>query len=155
MFIIRLAESFDKAGVDYAVVGGMAVALQGIARGTIDIDLAINLTRESFENAVKALEGLGLQSKLPIDAKTVFAFRNEYIERRNLIAWSFANPKAPHEVVDILLTQDRRKVKVNSISVAGYKIKVASIPDLIRMKTDSGRPQDLEDVRALKELNKK
>jgi hypothetical protein len=31
-------------------------------------------------------------------------------------------------------------------------VKLASIDDLIRMKTESNRPQDVEDVKALKKL---
>lgn len=154
MLLLKVAQAFDKAKLDYCLVGGMAVVLQGIARGTVDIDLVINLSLNDFQLAEKTLSYLGFQSRLPIDAKMTFQFRQEYIEKRNLIAWSFYNPKSPIDVVDILITENCKKIKTNLISVTGYKIKVASIPDLIRMKSKTGRPQDAEDVKMLKELLK-
>ena len=154
MLLLKLAQAFDKAKLDYAIVGGMAVALQGIARGTVDIDLVINLDLKDFELAEKVLNSLGFQSRLPIDAKMTFQFRKEYIAERNLIAWSFFSPKSPIDIVDILITENRKKMKIDLISVAGYKIKVASISELIRMKSTTGRAQDKEDVKMLKELLK-
>ena len=154
MLILKLAQAFDKEDLDYCIVGGMAVVLQGIARGTVDIDLVINLSLKDFQLAERTLLSMGFHSRLPIDAKMTFQFRQEYIEKRNLIAWSFFNPQSPIDIVDILITENCKKIKTDLISVAGYKIKVASIPDLIRMKSKTGRPQDAEDVKMLKELLK-
>lgn len=36
----------------------------------------------------------------------------------------------------------------------GVKVKILALSDLIQMKTRSGRPQDLEDVAALKLIQK-
>jgi hypothetical protein len=154
MFILRLAAALDQAKVDYALVGGYAVALHGAVRGTIDVDLAIHFTESSFVAAEKALQKLGLEPRLPVRAKEVFAFRKEYVANRNLIAWSFYNPKAPIEIVDVLLTEDALKIQSVPIKVGKQTLKVASIPDLIRMKKASGRAQDLADVDALSRILK-
>jgi len=37
--------------------------------------------------------------------------------------------------------------------VDDFSIPVASIPDLIRLKLISGRPQDIEDIKALEALS--
>ncbi len=152
MFLTRLILALDRSQIDYAIVGGLAVALHGAIRGTVDIDLVIQLSEKDFVNSSKVFQNLGLQSRLPIDAKQLFQFREDYIQNRNLIAWSFFNPIRPLESVDVIISHDRKKMKVNSIEAFGATIKVATIPELIKMKTESARPQDLADIQALKIL---
>jgi predicted nucleotidyltransferase len=152
MFIKRVIQSLDKHKVRYALVGGYAVALHGVLRGTVDIDLAIGLQKAQFTAVEKALGEIGLQPRLPVRAEEVFTFRDEYIQNRNLKVWSFYNPNDPLEVVDILITEDAQKIKTVEKKVDRLRIQVASIADLIRMKTQSGRPQDIEDIKALEKL---
>jgi predicted nucleotidyltransferase len=152
MFIKRVIQSLDKHKVRYALVGGYAVALHGVIRGTVDIDVVIALQKGQFTAAEKAMEAIGLQPRLPVSAAEVFEFREEYIHNRNLVAWSFYHPKNPLEVVDILITEDVRQIKTVEKKVDRLRIKVASVDDLIRMKTRSARPQDIEDIKALETL---
>jgi len=152
MFIIRVIQALSKHQVRYALVGGYAVALHGVVRGTVDIDVVIGWQKTQFTAAEQALTEIGLQSQLPVSGEEVFDFREEYIRNRNLIAWSFYNPKNPLEVVDILITEDARKIQTTGKKVDRLNIQVASIDELIRMKTLSARPQDVEDVKALEKL---
>jgi len=82
----------------------------------------------------------------------VFEFRKEYIEKRNLVAWSFSNPNNPTEVVDIIITHDLSHMRTKTLTVNGVAVQILSLKDLIDMKRASGRPQDLEDVKALEKL---
>ena len=82
----------------------------------------------------------------------MFQFRKEYIERRNLIAWSFYNPQSPIEVVDIIITENLDDMSVVEKKIPRSRIKVLSLKDLIEMKRKSGRPQDLTDIEALEKL---
>ncbi len=84
----------------------------------------------------------------------VIQFREEYIKNRNMLAWRFVNPHNSTEIADVLLVEDLRNLKVESIQTGNKKIPVVALTDLIQMKIKSGRPQDLEDVKALKELQK-
>ena len=150
MLIVRVAAALDAAKVPYALVGGYAVALHGVVRGTVDIDLVLRFRLEDFERADEALRSIGLASRLPVTASEVFRFRAEYIANRNLTAWTFVNPADPSEIVDVILTHDLTGMKTKRVSVLRGTIKILAIDDLIRMKLASGRPQDIEDVRALK-----
>lgn len=152
MLLLRVTEALDRARVAYAVVGGYAVALHGAVRGTLDIDLALRFSRKQFETAERALRSLSLEPRLPVTASEVFRFREEYIRNRNLTAWTFVNPNRPSEIVDVVLTHDLATMTVERVRVRGKSVKLASIADLIRMKTESGRPQDVEDVKALRKL---
>ncbi|WP_038247067.1 DUF6036 family nucleotidyltransferase [Ghiorsea bivora] len=152
MFIQKLIQSLSKHSVNYALVGGYAVALHGAFRGTMDVDLVIQVDEQNFLNAEKALISIGLQARLPVKAHEVFHFRDEYINNRNMVAWSFVNPNNPAEMVDIIITEDL--IKMNTVNKQGFglDIQVLAIDDLIQMKKKSGRPQDLEDIAALKKL---
>jgi hypothetical protein len=153
MFVQHVIDSLERHKVRYALVGGFAVALHGAIRGTVDIDLVITLDKAQFRRLEAAMESIGLIPRLPITADELYDFREEYIRNRNLIAWSFYHPSNPLEVVDVLITEDLRNLKTVTKTVGQQKIRVASIADLITMKKKAGRPQDLEDVRALEKLS--
>lgn len=150
-------EVFNKLNevkISYAVVGGLAVSLHGATRGTIDLDLVISLDLQSLENFEKQMKSLGLVSRIPINAKDLFQFRKEYMEKRNLVAWTFQHPVQAHQVIDLIITHDFRNMKKVNKNVLGTQVPVLALPDLIKMKKEAGRPQDLEDIKALQEIKK-
>ena len=152
MFIHTVCKAFQDAKIPYAVVGGYAVAFHGATRGTFDIDFAIRWSLENLKKAETVLKQLGLVSRIPVDAENIFHFRDEYINNRNLIAWNFYNPIRPNEQVDIIINYDLAKASTKTIHTVSGDIKVLSKQHLIAMKKASGRPQDLEDIKALEKL---
>jgi hypothetical protein len=151
-FINDVCTALDQAGVRYAIVGGYAVALHGAVRGTMDVDIVINWNLGSLQKTVKALNGIGLVSSLPVGAEEVFQFRDEYIENRNLIAWNFYNPGDISQLVDIIITYDFKGRGRQKLSTRSGPLHVLNLTELIDMKSASSRPQDLEDVKALESL---
>ena len=152
MFITRLSAALHQSKVPYAIVGGHAVALHGALRGTLDIDFVIRWQRKHLRNAVKALSQLGLVSRLPISVDDVFNFRDEYINNRNMIAWSFYNPEKLDEQVDLLINFDLGRKSVLCATTTDGDILYINKADLIKMKTQSNRPQDIADIKALEQL---
>ena len=155
MFLIKMVQAFERAQLDYVMVGGYAVNLHGAVRGTVDIDIVVRLDQKSFSKTEAVLKSLGLESQLPVGAAQIFKFREEYISNRNLIAWKFVNPKLPSECVDIIITEnlsDLRRVKIEYKKIL---LKVISVDDLIKMKSKAGRPQDQADVKALEKVQRR
>lgn len=152
MFLYDLTKALDKERVPYAIVGGYAVALHGVVRATMDIDLVISLLPTHLKKAESVLKKLGLSSRLPIQADDIIKFRREYIEKRNLIAWSFIDYKDPTRVVDLLITYDTVDIEIIKIKIGGHTLKIASLDSLIQMKKASGRPQDIIDFKNLEKL---
>ena len=150
--LARICTALNDAGMRYAVVGGYAVALHGAVRGTLDIDVAIDWTRPALQAVQDALGGLGFVSRLPVSAEDVFSRRDEYITRRNLVAWNFYNPADPSEQVDIIIAYDLKNKRITPVTLPECVVPILSIEDLIDMKRSSGRPQDREDVAALEKL---
>ena len=156
MLFYQIVDQFQKAKVPYAVVGGYALALHGIVRATVDVDFVLKLDVENYEKAEACLMRIGLKSRIPVRAQDIIKMRKEFIEKRNLIAWSFVDYKNPTKQVNILITKDISDLKIEKISVGGRKIPVASLESLLEMKKESGRPQDLVDIEKIKErLNEK
>ncbi|NUM89618.1 MAG: nucleotidyltransferase [Bdellovibrionales bacterium] len=154
MLLLRVVTALNEAKVKYAVAGGYAVALHGAVRGTVDVDLVIGLTKGDYVAAEGAMRSIGFEPRLPVSAEEVFDFRDEYRKNKNLVAWSFFNPKNPLEIVDIVITHDLKKLKSIAVSLGKTPIRILSIESLIAMKEESGRPQDREDIKALERLRK-
>ena len=152
MYLLRVTGALSRARVPYGLIGWYAVALHGAVRGTVDIDLVIGLDEKQFVRAERALKTIGLEARLPVTAREVFQFREEYIQNRKLHAWSFVNPGVPSELVDIVLTHDLSDLTTETMRVQGKQIRVVVLDDLIAIKQQSNRPQDREDVRALEKL---
>lgn len=151
-FLERVRATFEREKLPFALVGGYAVALLGAPRGTVDIDCIIRHTLEDFLRCDRALRRIGLVPRLPVTAKEIFEFREEYIRNRNLIAWSFLNPTNPIEIVDIIITTNLASVKTVVRKLGLAKIRVIAVEDLIKMKTGTHRPQDEADIKALERL---
>jgi hypothetical protein len=154
MWIEQLIDSLERHRVKYAIVGGYALALHGAVRGTVDVDIVLKISLTNYQNAEKALLELGLTSRLPVGADEVINFREEYIHNRNMTDWNFTNSQNPIQTVDIIISHDLSRMKVDRIKVGKRILPVLSVRDLIIMKRKSGRPQDLEDIKALKRINK-
>lgn len=55
--IARISSALDAVEVNYAVIGGMAMAMQGVQRATFDLDLLLMLSDLKAAQAVLAQEG--------------------------------------------------------------------------------------------------
>lgn len=151
-FIEKICRALNDAGVRFAVIGGYAVALYGLPRGTIDVDIALYWTLQDLVRTEAVLKKLGLTSILPVTARDVYERRDEYIQNRNLVAWNFRNHDRPLEQVDIIINYDLKGKLTNDVEMPQTTIPVLSVDDLIEMKRLSGREQDLEDAAALEKL---
>lgn len=154
MFLLEVTKVLHDFKVPYALVGGWAVALHGFERGTYDVDLVVTLDAKNLLHCEKALNSLGLKSRLPITAQDVAQFREEYVSNRHLIAWSFVDSNNPFRLVDVLLTENLLECEVETKVIGKQKVQLVSFDDLIRMKKKSDRPQDRADVKALLKVKK-
>ena len=152
-FLERVCRALQHAGVDYAVVGGQAVALHGVVRGTVDVDVVLRWTRETVEKAAAALSAMGLMSRIPVTARDVFERRDHYVENRNLVAWNFYDPHSPIDEVDIIIAYDLEGKAVQHLELSSSTVAVLAVADLIEMKRRSGRPQDMADAAALEAMD--
>jgi hypothetical protein len=144
----RIFDELTRAGVDFVIVGGLAVQTHGGTRMTNDVDLIpapdpANLAR--LAEALRAIEARVLNPDhegLEIDAAmlpraTIWQFATRY---GDVDVLHDAPGAAPYPEL-------RERALV--ISLDDARVPVAGREDLIRMKLARGRPVDRADVAAL------
>lgn len=149
MKLKELVKSLQREKINYMIVGGYAVNCHGYSRNTVNIDLVIKFTLSNLKKIEIILREMDMISRLPIDSVSVYKFRDEYINNRNLIAWNFYNENDPTDQVDILIAYDVSDFKSEKFRVGDLELKVISKDDLIKMKKRSGRDKDLLDIKEL------
>ena len=148
----NVCSTLDRAKVPYAIVGGYAVDSRR-HQGNCRCRRRYSMVARKYQKQERAFKAIGLVSLLPITAETLFHFKDEYIQQRNLIAWNFYDPSNPLNQVDIVINYDLKGAHhTKKVQTALGTIPILSLNELIKMKEASGRPQDLEDVKALKSL---
>lgn len=135
----------EEFGERYALVGGLAVVLRARPRLTLDIDLVVRIPRGSRERllAIAAVHGLSWHAE-----------ELQELEDEGLLRLSHETSDA-RVGVDVMYSGDaateRLLTRASAVVVEGRALLVASIEDLILMKLEANRPQDLDDVLALRD----
>lgn len=150
--------ALDDSSVRFVVVGGVAVVLHGVSRSTVDLDIVVDLAADDAARALDALTALGLEPRLPVDARD-FAdpgIRRSWIDDRGMQVFSMLDPADSTLLVDLFVESplpfDELHSEATVVQLAGHDIRVASIEHLVVMKRRAGRPQDLVDIEMLERL---
>ena len=150
----------NTAGVRYVVVGGLATVLHGYARLTADVDLAVDLAPEEATKMIQALVTRGFRPQVPVLPEE-FAnptVREVWFRDKHMWAFSLVDPANPMRVVDLLLKPEipfeELLARSQEVMLNRTKIRIASIDDLIALKRQAGRPQDLADIEQLQAIRR-
>lgn len=139
-----IVSALEDRAIDYAVCGGLAMAVHGLPRATIDIDLLIHA--ESLEGAKSVVRSLGYTTE-----EVPMTFHKGAIEIRR---WSKIDPSdGDLMMVDFLLvTPAVETAWKNRIKVASTKgsVFVVSREGLIVLKSLRRSGQDMDDIERLK-----
>jgi hypothetical protein len=139
-------EALDQAGVDYALVGALAVAVWGAPRATKDIDLLVR--REDLPRAMAAVGARGFTLEgLPFEFKD-----GSELQRVNKV-----DPTGALVTLDFMIVNDNLEAAWASrtrIPFAEREISVVSRDALIGMKAQAARPQDIMDIQNLKDFDR-
>lgn len=156
----KVFKEFNKAGIKYLDVGGVAVSLHGYVRFTGDLDLLLLLDGKNLEKVDKVMHKLGYSERLPV---SVMSLNDEsqvkkWLKDKNIKAFSFVPPKDNPLQIDIVIEESLKfdkffKDKINK-RIENVTIPVASIDHLIKMKRKADRKQDMIDLEALIKLKK-
>ena len=155
---VEILEEFHKKGIKYIIVGGVAVNLHGIPRMTYDLDILLKMEDENLEKFINLMERWGYKPKVPVKIHDFIKKekREAWIKNKNMKAFTLFNPDAVVKEIDVVINSplDYEKAikNVKYIKSKRVKIPVAGIKDLIKMKKNTKREQDISDVRYLKKL---
>jgi len=142
--LLALVDCLAKAGVEYAVCGGVALAIHGYPRFTKDIDILIR--REDVDRVAKVVASVGYV----LDAGTV-PFDASGARAREVRRISKAEGAAVL-TLDLLLVSPVLENAWQGRGIyewEGRRIHVVSREGLAEMKRLAGREQDLLDAKRL------
>jgi hypothetical protein len=147
----EILETLVGFGVEFVIVGGVAVQAHGYLRGTGDLDViprpsSLNLSR--LGEALADLEAEVWRSRRPVNVtdpnllrrapEVPLVTRYGRLDLLN-IEMTAGAPASYEDLVGRALV----------VEISGREVAVAGVDDLIRMKRAAGREQDLLDIAAL------
>jgi hypothetical protein len=144
----RILRALAEHGVDYVLIGGLAVQTHGHVRTTNDADLVPAPDPANLERLAAALRSLGARVLNPGEEGT--AVTAQMLPRATI--WQFVTRDGGIDVMHEVpggrpyaeLSDRALRVRLGEVEVP-----VAGLDDLIQMKLARGRPLDIADVAAL------
>lgn len=144
--LLKLLWRFQQEGVDYVLVGGQAVRLNGYLRATEDVDVLLKPGRINGEKVIRALGFLPSSAEL----------QPEWFEQSS---GEIENIRIADDlIVDLLFAANGETIEtvrpyISALQVEAVTIKVLNIDGLLLTKTDY-REKDQLDKLMLKKLQK-
>lgn len=140
--LLRLLARFRDEKVEYVLVGGQAVRLNGYLRATEDVDVLVKPTRVNGERIIRALSFLAASKEL--DALWFVPAEDGSIENIRV---------ADDLLIDLLFAANGESYEsvqphVRELMIGDTPVKVLNIDGLIKTKTDY-REKDVLDKRVL------
>jgi hypothetical protein len=155
--LIKLLSDGD---VDYVLVGGLAVALHGYARTTMDVDVVLAMNPENLSRFIACAKNAGLHPTIPVPIESLSHpdLLDQWYREKNMLAFSLRSAEAQATVIDILVRPavafDTLRRDAVTINVGRHAIPVASIEHLITLKTGTGRHKDEIDIEELEKIRR-
>jgi hypothetical protein len=137
------------AGIDFVVVGGVAVVVQASPRFTRDLDICYATDKANLVRLGLLL--VSIKARLRgIDEDVPFVPDARMLRRTQMLTLTTREGD-----LDLLVDPPgspgyaalRRRADL--IDLAGASVRIASVEDLISMKRAAGRPQDAIDIESL------
>ncbi len=160
MEYLSLFQHLHSENVRYLICGGLAVNIYGIPRMTADIDILLDFEEANIERFEKAIKLVNYSSSIPISLKSMVDKneRDRLIQDKNMVVYSFFNPRAGYMSLDILIDTplgfevmwEQREERNQD----NFQINLVSLKHLIELKEYSNRKQDQDDILLLSKLLK-
>jgi hypothetical protein len=144
--------ALDERGVDFVLIGGLALVVHGGPRATVDVDLIYARDAENLERLASALAPFrpwlrGAARELPftLDARTLASGLNFTLASEAGDLDLFGEVPGLGDYASARATSEQ-------VPVFGRAIAVLSLDGLERCKRAAGRAKDLLDLAAIAEL---
>jgi predicted nucleotidyltransferase len=148
----RILRAFADHGVDYVLIGGLAVQTHGHVRTTNDADVIPAPDPPNLERLADALRSLEARVLNPGEEETEIDGR--MLPRATI--WQFVTRDGGidvmHEVPGGRSYPELRE-RAMHVQLGDIDVPVVGLDDLIQMKLARGRPVDLDDVASLTDPN--
>jgi predicted nucleotidyltransferase len=136
----------ERARIRGIIIGGVAASLLGRPRATRDIDVLALLAEDRLDDALAAAREVGIVAR--IEEPVAFARRTHVLLLRH----------AQSDVdLDVILGrlpfEEAAIARGREVNIAGVKVKLPQVEDLLFMKAVARRPHDLRDIEGLLDVH--
>lgn len=154
--------ALNGANVRYLIAGGLAVVAHGYVRFTADVDLIVDLEAANVRRAMTTLASLGYRPRAPVEVDEFAdpAKRAQWVREKGLMVFSLYSAEHPATEVDLFVEspldfEQAYRAAVRMEVATGVSATFIGLSDLLRLKQQAGRAQDLLDIDKLKALQGK
>lgn len=147
----RIFDVLNRHGVDFVVIGGIAVLAHGNPRATFDLDLVASHTRQNLRRLAAALDELNAEVA-GVDAHLLDVDPTDPDDLANGANWTMHTDAGKVDFLsEVPGGRPYEEIRRRSVEVEGegMAFRVVGLDDLIRMKRAAGREKDLADIAAL------
>jgi hypothetical protein len=138
--ISAITHLLDSLGIEYAIVGGIANAVWGEPRATIDVDVTVSVEADDLSNTIRAITS---QMRSPVPDAEAFV-------RQTRVLPLDTDEGVRIDVIFALLPFEHDAIqRARKVAIADRTVAVVSPEDLVLMKIISDRPRDLSDAEAI------
>ena len=144
----RILRALAEHGVDYVLIGGLAVQTHGHVRTTNDADVIPAPNPDNLRRLAAAL--LSLDAKVLNPGDEAIEIDAQMLPRATI--WQFASRDGGIDVMHEVpggRSFDELSKRALHVQLGDIDVPVVSLDDLIQMKLARGRPIDLADVDSL------
>ncbi|HPC60578.1 MAG TPA: hypothetical protein PKX23_07975 [Verrucomicrobiota bacterium] len=140
----KLLVALARATIDYAVVGGVAVILNGYPRVTVDVDILVGDSADNLRKLLDCLSGWGegWARELRVEDFAPAEGSIRVMEDFDLDIFTRMGGKS----------LDDFRARLRHLNAGDVRIPYLSAPDLILLKERSWREKDQMDVAALRAI---
>ena len=140
----KLLADLTQSGIDFAVVGGLAVILNGYPRLTVDADIIVNDAHENILKMLKCLQGWGegWARELKVEDFVPQEGSIRLMEDFDLDIFTRMRGKSLNDF----------RPNLRHIEMHGVRVPILDPANLIYLKSGSWREKDQLDVLAMKEI---
>ena len=158
--IEKIVKALNGAGVQYLIVGGIAVNAHGYERFTKDLDLVIGLERENIIRGLRTLMALGYNMRIPVTPEQFAdpALREQWRREKNMVVLQFWSDEHRRTPIDVFVHEpfDFKKELARALHLPVFgseSAPIVSYEALLELKASTGRTQDLLDVEKLRKMD--
>lgn len=150
-----ILEELDRAGVEFLVIGGVAVGFHGYVRATKDVDIVPAPDPENLAKLAAVLDTLDAQLEGaddfadgelpdPLDPEAL-ALGGNWVLRTRLGRFDIMQWIGEDEL------WGRLSPTAIEAEIGGLVVRIVSYEELIALKEKAGRPEDLIDLQRLRQ----
>ncbi|MDZ4695849.1 MAG: nucleotidyl transferase AbiEii/AbiGii toxin family protein [Deltaproteobacteria bacterium] len=143
--LTQLLAAFEERHIDYALCGGVALAVHGVPRATQDIDIL------ALEESLPAVRLCAQASGFVFEAEPM-----DFSSGVTIVRFTKLISEQPL-MLDVLIAKGPlQRVWAGRLTMPfeSGQVKVVSREGLITLKLAAGRPQDIADIQRLKEIHR-